>query len=134
MISIVLQEREGEHGVSPVIQNEKLGQNAHGSHTDTGGLDGQDVGDHKNQGTVAKLLSAVTPEHAPDDDQLGEHAQHYTQFTRSGGGCWLPGSFFIINVRQLQREPEETWRLTLAPFTLVQQRSPQTGLVLSRPS
>ena len=132
MILIVLQEWERGHGVPPVIPNEQLGQKVPDLHNDTGGLEGQDVGDREDQGTVAERPSAVTPKRTPDDDQLGERAQRHIQSRRPGGECWLPDNVLSIDHRQLQREPGETRRLKLALFTLVPHQGPKTGSALSR--
>ena len=135
-ILITLQGRAGEHGAPSDIPNEQPDQDASGLHSDPRRLERQVAREHEDQETVVERPSAVIPNQASDDDQLGEDAQGTVQPRRSSGECWWPGNIPSVKSCQFQsrREPGGTWPSRLLPFPLASQRSPKMDSVLSERS
>ena len=127
MILIELHERE-THLSAP---KEQLGHTAPGLDCAEKEWEFRKWGLHEDQGVVTERQP---PEHAFDDDQLGEYAYYAAQSGRSNGRCRYPGNILSTNVYQFRREIWGTRRPRLPPFLLMFQRRPQMGSVLSKPS
>ena len=91
MIPTASQEQDSEHRTPEHTPNE-LGQNPPDLRPDMRRPEGQEGGEHENQGTVAQRPSEAAPQRTSDGDQLGEGARHSICSGESVGEFWYPGN------------------------------------------
>lgn len=63
------------------------GENEHDIHSDARRSEGQNAGEHEDQGVVAKRPPEVAPKRTFDGDQSGKDTRHTIRSKRSRGAC-----------------------------------------------